>query len=65
MIGNEYDLMERQQQQDLIEMSERVVKAIKTIQDGVCKRVDVNDRIKVYECKNIIRIDIKQEVQNG
>ena len=44
---------------------EKVVRAIKTIQDGVCKRVDVNDRIKVYECKNIIRIDIKQEAANG
>lgn len=39
---------------------QKVFKAVQTIQDGVCKRVDVNDDIKVYECKNIIRIDIKQ-----
>ena len=39
---------------------QRVIRAIETIQDGVCKRVDVTDDIKVYECKNIIRIDIKQ-----
>lgn len=38
---------------------QKVFKAVQTIQDGVCKRVDVNDDIKVYACKNIIRIDIK------
>lgn len=38
---------------------QKVLKAVQTIQDGVCKRVDVNDDIKVYACKNIIRIDIK------
>lgn len=48
---------------ELDDLVNRVIRAIGTIQDGVCKRVDVNDRIKVYECKNIIRIDIKQEVQ--
>lgn len=40
---------------------QKVVKAIQTIQDGVCKRVDVDANIKVYACKNIIRIDIKNE----
>lgn len=40
---------------------QKVFKAVQTIQDGVCKRVDVNDDIKVYACKNIIRIDIKNE----
>lgn len=38
---------------------QKVLKAVQTIQDGVCKRVDVSDGIKVYACKNIIRIDIK------
>lgn len=38
---------------------QKVFKAVQTIQDGVCKRVDVNDDIKVYACKNIIRIDVK------
>nr|DAF13634.1 MAG TPA: hypothetical protein [Caudoviricetes sp.] len=38
---------------------QKVFKAVQTIQDGVCKRVDVNDDIKVYACKNIIRVDIK------
>lgn len=38
---------------------QKVFKAVQTIQDGVCKRVDVNADIKVYACKNIIRIDIK------
>lgn len=43
------------------ETIQKVVKAIQTIQDGVCKRVDVDNKVKVYECKNIIRIDIKNE----
>lgn len=47
------------------ETMQKVVKAIQTIQGGVCKRVDVDDNIKVYACKNIIRIDIKQEENNG
>ena len=38
---------------------QKVFKAVQTIQDGVCKRVDVTSDIKVYACKNIIRIDIK------
>jgi hypothetical protein len=40
---------------------QKIAKAIQTIQDGICKRVDVDDNIKVYACKNIIRIDIKNE----
>ena len=50
---------------EMDQVIQKVVRAIETIQDGVCKRVDVNDDIKVYECKNIIRIDIKQEASNG
>lgn len=37
----------------------KIAQAVTTIADGVCKRVDVTDDIKVYACKNIIRIDIK------
>lgn len=37
----------------------KISEAVKIVQDGLCKRVDVNDHIKVYECANIIRIDIK------
>lgn len=40
----------------------RISEAIKTIQNGLCKRVDVTKDIKVYECKNVIRIDIKYDV---
>lgn len=47
---------------ELDQTIQKVVKAIETIQDGVCKRIDVNDAVKVYEVKNVIRIDIKQEV---
>lgn len=41
------------------EMYEKINKAIETILSGVCKRVDINSYIKVYEVKNVIRIDIK------
>ena len=33
--------------------------AICTILDGTCKRVDISTDVKVYECKNTIRIDLK------
>ena len=36
-----------------------IQEAITTIYNGRCKRVDIGDDIKVYACKNIIRIDIK------
>ena len=38
-----------------------IAQAIHNIEHGVCQRVDVNDRIKVYHCKNVIRIDIKEQ----
>lgn len=45
---------------DNLDTVAKIQEAITVIQKGVCKRVDVSDDIKVYECKNIIRIDIKQ-----
>ena len=44
---------------------EKITAAIKTIEDGICKRVDVDDNTKVYACKNIIRIDLKQVDRNA
>lgn len=41
------------------ELYEKICKAIETILSGICKRVDIDDRVKVYEVKNVIRIDIK------
>lgn len=38
---------------------ESIPKAAATILSGLCKRVDVSDDIKVYEVKNVLRIDIK------
>lgn len=38
---------------------EAIKRAVGLIMEGVCSRVDVSDGIKVYECKNIIRIDLK------
>lgn len=40
-------------------MVNMIFDAVQIVQSGVCKRVDVNKDIKVYACKNIIRIDIK------
>lgn len=38
---------------------DKILEAVKVILLGTCSRVDVNKNIKVYECKNIIRIDLK------
>lgn len=35
--------------------------AVNQIESGRCKRVDVVPGVKVYACKNIIRIDIKTD----
>ena len=40
---------------------EAVKRAVGLILEGVCSRVDVSDGVKVYECKNVIRIDLKVE----
>ena len=48
---------------DDMDVIAKVLEAINVIRRGVCKRVDVSERVKVYECKNIIRIDIKQETK--
>lgn len=44
-----------------IKVVEKVLEAVDTIHRGVCKRIDVNDKVKVYQVKNVIRIDIKEE----
>lgn len=44
--------------------AEKVEKAVQTILDGTCKRVDIDDNTKVYEVKNVIRIDLKI-IDNG
>ena len=41
--------------------SYKIYEAVKNIQSGLCNRMDVGDRIKVYRCKNVIRIDVKDE----
>ena len=38
---------------------EAIKRAVDLILEGACSRVDVSDSVKVYACKNIIRIDIK------
>lgn len=37
----------------------KIEEAIGNILEGICSRVDVNKNVKVYECKNVIRIDLK------
>ncbi len=36
---------------------EKIQKAVDTIMSGVCKRVDIDCTLKVYEVKDVIRID--------
>ena len=38
---------------------EKLFGAIQRIVEGSFQRVDVSEDIKVYECKDIVRIDIK------
>ena len=38
-----------------------IAEAVKNIQGGFCNRIDIGDFLKVYRCKNVIRIDIKDE----
>lgn len=40
---------------------EDIKRAVGLILEGVCSRIDVSDGVKVYECKNVIRIDLKVE----
>lgn len=42
----------------------KVAEAIENILKGTCSKVIVNDNVKVYQCKNIIRIDLKVEEEN-
>lgn len=37
----------------------KIAEAVESILAGTCSRVDVNKNVKVYECKNVIRIDLK------
>lgn len=43
--------------------AEKIQKAIDTIEAGICKRVDIDANTKVYEVKNVIRIDLKAQDQ--
>ena len=37
----------------------KIEEAICCILEGICSRVDVNKNVKVYACKNVVRIDLK------
>ena len=37
----------------------KIASAVQDILHGFCSKVIVNDNVKVYQCKNIIRIDLK------
>jgi hypothetical protein len=41
------------------ETCEKIASAVQDIFEGVCTRVEINKNVKVYECTNIIRIDLK------
>ena len=37
----------------------KIAEAVECILRGTCARVDINKDVKVYECKNVIRVDLK------
>jgi hypothetical protein len=41
------------------ETCEKIKDALCAILEGTCSRVDISKNVKVYECKNVIRIDLK------
>lgn len=41
----------------------KIQQAIQAIEAGWTKRVDIDDHTKVYEVKNVIRIDLKSTEQ--
>lgn len=41
------------------ETRRKIEDALCSILDGTCSRVDITKNVKVYECKNVIRIDLK------
>ena len=38
---------------------DKIEEALCSILRGDCKRVEINPDVKVYECKNVARIDLK------
>ena len=36
-----------------------IEEALCSILEGYCKKVEINPDVKVYECKNIMRIDLR------
>ena len=36
-----------------------IIRAVETVLKGEARRVDIAPDIKVYECKDVIRIDLK------
>ena len=38
----------------------KITLAVIEILQGTCSKVIVNDNVKVYKCKDIIRIDLKE-----
>ncbi len=43
------------------ETQKKIDEALWVILEGNCSRVDINKNVKVYECKNVLRIDLKIE----
>ena len=42
-----------------IDTRKKIEEALLCILNGTCSRVDISKNVKVYECKNVIRIDLK------
>lgn len=47
------------------QIQELIERAVFRILGGECKRVDVAPDVKVYLCKNVVRIDLKAYQESG
>ena len=42
----------------------KIAEAVASILAGTCSKVIINENVKVYQCTNIIRIDLKMREEN-
>ena len=45
-----------------MDLWKKIQEAVTLVRQGMCKRLDVAEGVKVYACKNIVRIDIAEGV---
>lgn len=38
---------------------DKIARAVQDVLDGVCSKVIISDDVKVYQCTNVVRIDLR------